>query len=364
MVKNKISRKNFLKGFFLILCVALIFMIVFFAGKGGNKKSKNIELLGAGATFPYPLYSKMFDEYYKIYGVKVNYQAIGSGGGIRQLLSKTVDFGGTDAFMTDKKLSEADGKILHIPTCLGAIVITYNLPGSPKLRFTGEIVADIFLGKIKKWNDEKIKRLNTDVDLPDLDIIVAHRSDGSGTTFNFSNYLSKVSSEWKDKVGFGKSLNWPVGVGGKGNPGVAGIVKQTEGAIGYVEIAYAIQNNLAYAKIKNKSGYFIEPTLESVSAAANIDMPEDTRIIITDTDAENGYPISTFTWLIFYKEQNYNGRSLNQAKELLSLLWWIIHEGQKYNETLYYGKLPLSAVKKAEKILESVTYNGKKIEFK
>jgi len=364
MSKKGVSKKRCLKTIFLILSLILIFMVVFFAGKGDNKKSKNIELLGAGATFPYPLYSKMFDEYYKIYGIKVNYQAIGSGGGIRQLLSKTVDFGGTDAYMTDEKINEANGQILHIPTCLGAIVVIYNLPGSPKLRLTGEIVADIFLGKIKKWNDEKIRNLNSNIDLPDLDIIVAHRSDGSGTTFNFSNYLSKVSLEWKEKVGFGKSLNWPVGVGGKGNPGVAGIVKQTEGAIGYVEIAYAIQNNLAYAKIKNKKGYFIEPTLESVSAAANIDIPEDTRIIITDTDSEEGYPISTFTWIIFYKEQNYNGRSLNQARELLTLLWWMIHEGQKYNETLYYGKLPLSAVKKAEKILESVTYNGKKIKFK
>lgn len=354
--------------FIMFLTTFMALTTIFSAFTGGQVEAKrassNVELLGAGATFPYPLYSKMFNEYNKLLGVKVNYQAIGSGGGIRQLLSKTVDFGGTDAFMSDKELAKSDGQILHIPTCLGAVVITYNLPGSPKLKLTSEIIVDAFLGKIQKWNDMRIKALNPGVNLPDLKINIVHRSDGSGTTFIFSDYLSKVSKVWDSRIGRGKALNWPVGVGGKGNPGVAGLVKQTNGAMGYVELIYALQNKMPYALIKNKSGNFIEPSLGTVSLAANISIPADTRVSITNTDAAKGYPISSFTWIIFYKEQNYNNRSLTQAKELLSLLWWIEHDGQKYNETLEYARLPEAAVKKAETILNSVVYNGKKIDFK
>ncbi len=327
----------------------------------GKKSSSSVELMGAGATFPYPLYSKMFDEYYKENGAKVNYQAIGSGGGIRQLLNKVVDFGGTDAFLSDEELAKAPAKILHIPTCLGAVVVTYNISGNPTLKLTPDVIADIFLGKINKWNDKRIKSLNPNVKLPNANITVVHRSDGSGTTFIFSDYLSKVNSEWSKKVGRGTSLNWPVGLGGKGNPGVAGLVTQSPNSIGYVELIYALQNNMPYASIKNKKGNFVMPTLKSVSLAANIDLSDDTRVSITDTDSKDGYPISSFTWIIFYQEQNYNSRNLTQAKALMELLDWMIHNGQSYNEELQYSPLPKAAVKKAEKILKSVTYNGKKI---
>ncbi len=336
------------------------------AEKKGNKtnSARSVgELLGAGATFPYPFYSKMFNEYFSETGVKVNYQAIGSGGGIRQLLSKTVDFGGTDAFMSDSDLAKAEGTILHIPTCLGAVTVTYNLPGVEPLNFTPEIIAGIFLGEIVKWNDVRIRKENREVKLPDQKIVVVHRSDGSGTTFIFSDYLSKVSTKWKDKVGRGKSLNWPVGLGGKGNPGVAGLVKQTPGAVGYVELVYALQNSMPVGNIKNKSGNYIKPSIESVSKAAKVELPDDTRISITNTDAPAGYPISGFTWLIFYKEQKYGGRSEERARELLRLLWWVEHDGQDYAEPLHYAPLPEKAVKKAEVIIKSVTYNGKPLSF-
>ena len=315
-------------------------------------------LTGAGATFPYPLYDKWFNIYHHVTGVKINYQAIGSGGGIRQLLSKVVDFGGTDAFMSDEELQKASGEIFHIPTCLGAVTVTYNIPGNPELRLTGRLIADIFMGKITKWSDPKIAGLNKGVKLPDMNIVAVHRSDGSGTTFIFSDYLSKVSPEWKEKVGRGKSLNWPTGLGAKGNAGVAGMVKQIKGSIGYVELIYAKQNNMPVALIKNKAGNFVKPSLESVSAAADVDLPADTRVSITNTDSPNGYPISSFTWIIFYKEQSYNNRSKARAEALARLLWWMVHEGQRYNEDLLYARLPSKAVEKAEAIIKSMIYKG------
>ncbi len=348
------------KKIFIFLSEAIVALLLF-SNCGKQKANNSRELLGAGATFPYPLYSKMFSEYYTEKGIKVNYQAIGSGGGIRQLLNKVVDFGGTDAFLSKEDLEKSKNSILHIPTCLGAVVISYNLPDNPQLKLTSEVLVDIYLGKIKKWSNEKIRKLNPDIKLPDKKITVIHRSDGSGTTFIFSDYLCKVSSEWKSKIGKGKSLNWPIGLGGKGNPGVAGLIKQIPYSIGYVELIYAIQNNMAYALIKNKKGAFIKPSLKSVSAAAQVNIPDDTRVSLTDTDASNGYPISSFTWIIFYKEQHYNNRSYERAQRTVNLLWWMIHEGQKYNEKLKYSKLPDKAVKKAEKILKSVTYDGKPI---
>lgn len=316
-------------------------------------------LLGAGATFPYPLYSKMFDVYHKEYGVRVNYQAIGSGGGIRQLLSKTVDFGASDAFMSDKELKKSPYQILHIPMCLGAVVVTYNLPGSPEIRLTPEIIADIFLGKINRWDDFRIKKVNPGLQLPGMKIIVAHRSDGSGTTFIFTDYLSKVSKEWQEKVGRGKSVSWPVGLGGKGNPGVAGLVKQIPGSVGYVELVYALQSNMPAAIVKNKKGNFIKASIKSTSLAANVELPPDTRVSLTDTESEFGYPISGFTWILVYKEQNYDSRSKGKAKTLVNLLWWMTHQGQKYTEGLGYAPLPDEAVKKAEKIIKSITYKGR-----
>jgi phosphate transport system substrate-binding protein len=339
--------------FIIILAMLLVY--------GDKGLAKETELIGAGATFPYPLYSKMFDVYYNENRVKVNYQAIGSGGGIRQLINKTVDFGGSDAMMSEKDLTEASVPVLHIPTCAGAVVLTYKLTGDPKIRFTPEIVADIFLGKIKKWNDGRISTINPGLKLPDENITVVHRSDGSGTTFIFSDYLSKVSPEWKEKVGSGTSLNWPVGLGGKGNPGVAGLVQQIPGSIGYVELIYALQNKMPYGTVKNKKGSFVDPSIASTSLAANTELPDDMKVSLTDTDAQDGYPISGFTWILVYKEQNYGDKSEEKAKELVKLLWWMTHGGQKYADPLHYAPLSKKAVEKTEKLIKSVTYNGKPI---
>ena len=314
------------------------------------------DLLGAGATFPYPLYSKIFDVYNKKTGVRINYQSIGSGGGVRQIFSKTVDFGASDAFLDNDELKKAPAEIVHIPTCLGAVTVSYNLFGNPQLKLTPDVLADIFLGKTSKWNDPKIEKINSGVKLPAVKIVVVHRSDGSGTTSIFSDYLSKVSPEWKTKVGAGKSLNWPSGLGAKGNEGVSGMIKQIPGAIGYIELAYAEHNNMKMAEIQNKKGNFISPSLESTSLAANGEIPDDTRISLTDTDAQLGYPISGFTWILLYKNQNYAGRSNERAGNLVNLLWWMIHEGQEYTKPLDYAPLPLPAIKKAEKIISSIKY--------
>lgn len=319
------------------------------------------QLLGAGSTFAYPIYTKMFQVYNKEKGIQVNYQGIGSGGGIRQLESKIIDFGGSDAPLSDADEQKAPAFIVHIPTCLGAVTISYNLPGSPQLRFDSAVLADIYLGKIKKWNDPRIKALNKNVKLPSLPITVVHRSDGSGTTYIFSDYLTKVSKDWASKIGTGKSLDWPVGLGGKGNPGVAGIIKQTPGGLGYVELIYALQNNMPVAELKNKSGNYITPTLESTSLAANVKIPADARVSLTNTDAAKGYPIAGFTWVLLYQQQKYNGRSENRAKELVNLVWWMIHDGQQYAKPLNYAPLPEAAQKVADNILESVKYGDQPI---
>jgi phosphate transport system substrate-binding protein len=319
------------------------------------------ELVGAGATFPYPLYSKMFDVYSKEYGVKVNYQAIGSGGGIRQLLNKTVDFGGSDAVMSAEDEKTAGAAALHVPIVTGAVVLVYNVVGNPEIKFSPDVIADIFLGKIKKWSDPRILSLNAGVKLPDTDISVVHRSDGSGTTFIFADYLSNVSKEWKEKVGTGPSLNWPVGLGGKGNPGVAGLVKQVPGSVGYVELIYALQNKMAFGTVQNKSGKWIKPTLAATSAAANITLPDNMKVSLVNTAAAEGYPIAGFTWVLLYKEQGYGDRTEARVKELVKLVWWMTHEGQKYAEPMEYAPLSKAAVDKAEKLIKSVTYKGKAV---
>jgi phosphate transport system substrate-binding protein len=319
-------------------------------------------LLGAGSTFIYPLFSKMFSDYNTKTGIQVNYQSIGSGGGILQLTNKTVDFGASDGPLNDEQTTKIGVPVLHIPQASGAVVVTYNLPGdNNNISLTPDIIADIFLGKIKMWNDARIISINKGVNIPGLPILVAHRSDGSGTTNIFTNYLSKVSPEWKSKVGSGGAVNWPTGLGGKGNEGVSGLVKQTPGAIGYVELIYALQNKMDYAKVQNKKGKFIVPSLASVTAAGNVTLPDDSKIFITDTDAPDGYPISGFTWVIIYKEQNYNSRSNDRATKLLKLLWWNIHEGQAFAAPLNYAPLSKEALKVAEKILKSATYGGKTI---
>jgi phosphate transport system substrate-binding protein len=316
------------------------------------------ELVGAGATFPFPLYSKMFDVYGKEYGVKVNYQAIGSGGGIQQLKSKTVDFGASDAFLSDEDLKAAPAPILHIPIVAGAVVVTYNLPDSPVVRFTPDVVADIFLGKITRWDDPRLSEANPSAKLPKLPISVVHRSDGSGTTSVFTDYLSKVSEDWKQKVGKGTSVSWPAGVGGKGNPGVAGLVKQLPGSIGYVELIYALQNSLPFSAIRNKAGKYIKPSLAATTAACAVAIPEDTRVSLTDTEAPDGYPIAGFTWLLVYREQSYDNRTQGRVDALVKMLWWMTHQGQKYAEPLQYSTLPAPAVQKAERLIRSITFNG------
>ena len=345
--------------------VPLIIMgVVVCSWSEGVKKIEKVidggkEILGAGATFPYPFYSKLFDEYNKKTSIKVNYQSIGSGGGIKQLQAKTVDFGASDAPMGDDELKASPGPIVHIPTCLGADVITYNLPNINGLKFTSDIVADIFLGKLTKWNDARIKAANPGVNLPDLAISVIHRSDGSGTTYIFSDYLSKVSTVWNTKPGKGKSLDWPVGLGAKGNEGVSGMIKQTPGSIGYVELIYALENKMEIGKLKNKSGNFIDASIKSVSAAGNVKLPADARVSITNTDVADGYPISSFTYLLVYKTQNYDTRTEVQAKATMDLIWWVIHDGQKFSAALNYAPLPDAALKAAEANVKSVTFNSK-----
>ena len=319
------------------------------------------ELIGAGATFPYPLYSKMFDAYHTEKGVQVNYQSIGSGGGIKQLQNKTVDFGASDAPLSDDEMKGMPAPVIHIPTCLGAVMITYNLDGNPTLKLTPDVIADIFLGKITKWNDNRLTSLNPSAKLPDLAISVVHRSDGSGTTYVFSDYLSKVSSEWNTKPGKGKALDWPVGVGAKGNEGVGGMVKQIPGSIGYVELAYVMQNKIPAALVKNKSGNFIEATLKSISSSAAVKLPEDLRVSLTNTDAKDGYPITSFTYILLYENQKYDDRTEAKAKGTVQLINWMITTGQKFAAPLIYASLPKEAAESAKKRLQLVKFNGKSL---
>ncbi|SLM17497.1 phosphate transporter subunit; periplasmic-binding component of ABC superfamily [uncultured spirochete] len=343
MKRNAVSRK-------------LVLLALFVVGLTGVLGAQS--LLGSGASFPAPAYTKMFDEYYKATGVKVNYQSIGSSGGLKNIQDRVVDFGGSDSFIKDADFSKYPAQVVHIPTVIGAVVVTYNLPGNPKLRLTGDVVADIYLGKITKWNDKAVAELNPNVKLPNLAIMPVYRSDGSGTTFNFTAYLSAVSAEWKSKVGNANSVSWPAGQGAAQNAGVAGVVKQTQGSVGYVELAYANQNSMAVAAIKNSSGMWVDPSLESISAAAAGAFPADTRILLVNTDAKEGYPISALTWIIVYREQNYGNRSREQADQLAKLLWWMIHDGQKYVTSLDYATLPAPALKAAEAIIKSITYDG------
>jgi phosphate transport system substrate-binding protein len=316
------------------------------------------ELTGAGATFPYPLYSKMFDEYNKACGVKVNYQSIGSGGGIQQLKEQTVDFGASDGIMDEKQRAEAKGgAVLHIPTVAGAEAIVINLPGIQRsqLKLTPDVLADIYLKKITNWNDKRIQAINSGLKLPDTTIAVVHRSDGSGTTFIFTNYLSKVSPEWKDKVGFATSVNWPGDVGGKGNEGVANSVKQIPGAIGYVELAYANQNKMVWAQLQNKAKKYLDPSLEGAAAAADVaNLPDNMEVMITDSSNPNAYPISGFTWLLVYENQT----DVAKGDAVAQLTWWMLHEGQQYALPLEYAPLKGAAIKKAEALVKKIKVNG------
>lgn len=299
--------------------------------------SAQMTINGAGATFPYPIYSKWFDAYAKVDpSVRFNYQSIGSGGGQKQILAQTVDFGASDGPMSDENLAKAPGKLLHIPTVAGADVVTYNLPGNPTLKFDAETIANIFLGKIKKWNDPKLAAHNPGVSLPDQEMVVVHRSDGSGTTYIFTDYLSKVSPEWKSKVGNNTSVNWPTGIGGKGNEGVSGQVKQTPGAVGYVELIYAIQNKMPYGDLKNAEGNYVKASLESVTAAmSTAQIPDDFRFSMTNAPGKDSYPIAGTTWLLVYAQQ----KEPVKGRKLVEFLKWAAKDGEQMAKDLDYAPL-------------------------
>ncbi len=317
----------------VLLCIAVLVSCAFAQTK----------LNGAGATFPYPMYAKWFNEYHKEHpDIEINYQSIGSGGGIRQVQAGTVDFGASDGPMTDQQIAESKVKVLHVPTVLGADVPAYNIPGvSAELKFTPEVLAGIFLGKITKWNDKAITSINPGVNFPDQTITVVHRSDGSGTTYVWTDYLSKISPEWKSTVGTGTSVKWPVGIGGKGNEGVAGNIRQLPGSLGYIELIYAVQNKILYGVVKNSSGQFIKADLASITAAAaGVKMPPDFRVSITNSPSKTAYPISSFTWLLIPT----NPTDANKGKILKEFLFWMLDKGQTMTEALSYAPLPKSVV--------------------
>jgi len=339
--------KNFRKS-----VLALIALATFTAAASAQAE---ILINGAGATFPYPLYSKWFSEYAKIdRSVKFNYQSIGSGGGIKQVIAQTVDFGASDKFLSDKELAAAPGKLLHIPTVMGAVVVTYNVPGVGKgLKLSPEVLSQIYLGKITKWNAPQIAKDNAGLRLPNKPIIVVHRSDGSGTTSIFTDYLSAVSPEWAKRVGMGASVRWPVGLGGKGNEGVAGQIKTTPHTIGYVELAYAFENKLPFAFLKNSAGTFVEPSIASTSAAAagaTKSMPADYRVSLVNQPGKNSYPIVGFTWLLVYQNQ----KDKVKGKKLVEFLNWELKQGQKMAAKMLYAPLPANVAKMVEKTIQTI----------
>jgi phosphate transport system substrate-binding protein len=349
----------------VVVAITVLSVLGCSPGENGDssaaRSSGSVDLTGAGATFPQPIYSKWFSDYARVKDVRINYQSIGSGGGVRQLLEGTVDFGATDGPMSDEELSRSTrGEILHIPTIIGAVVIAYNLESvSQPLQLTGDLIADIFMGRITKWNDARIASLQPSVTLPDQDIIVVHRSDGSGTTYVFTDYLAKVSSNWANGPGRGKEVQWPVGLGGKGNEGVAGQVKQTPGSLGYVELAYATQNNLQFASVRNQAGNFVAPTIESISAAAAgamqlVGSDTDFRVSIADAAGPASYPISSFTWIIFYKNQP----DADKGRKLVDFLRWAITEGQQAAAPLDYAPLPDDVVQAIGNRLDTVQIGG------
>jgi phosphate transport system substrate-binding protein len=331
------------------MLLAIIFILTLAVGTAFAETQLN----AAGATFPYPMYSKWFNEYHKQHPeVQINYQSIGSGGGIRQVLAGTVDFGASDGPMTDEQLGQAKTKILHIPTVLGAVVPAYNVPGvKQEIKFTPDVLANIFLGKISNWNDPAIAKANPGVNLPSQSIIVVHRSDGSGTTYIFTDYLSKVSNDWKSSVGKGTSVKWPVGLGGKGNEGVAGMVRQMDGSIGYVELIYAMQNNISYGSVKNAAGDFVKASLDSTTAAAAAavkNMPADFRVSITNAPGKGVYPIASFTWLLVPQQFKEGGKA-NIMKDFLT---WMLDKGEPMTQPLSYAPLPKEV---ADKVRATIT---------
>lgn len=348
-----------MKKLFLFLLFPILLQSCYNNSATGGSSSRST-ISGAGATFPYPYYNIVFRDFMRANEDKtVNYGAIGSGGGIRSLRDHSVDFGASDAFLNEKEIESMNAEVIHIAACMGGVVMAYTLEGIDSLRLTGQLISDIYLGKIKKWNDPLIKGENPDINLPDLEITPVYRSDGSGTTFNFSEYLSAISPEWKSIMGMGKSLKWPAGIAAKGNPGVAGIVQQTEGAIGYIGSEYALTLRLPTAKLKNRAGNYVDATLETISAAANVPLPDDMRATITDSDDPNAYPISLFTWVLVYKNQDYDNRSMEEAEDIVKLLNYVISpEGQKVAAQINYAPLSEQALEKNRKLIDQINYSG------
>ena len=343
------------------MTLAIALAVVSCGGGAANGARKAQELSGAGATFPLPFYNVVFEQFAQVNGDAVAYGGIGSGGGVRNLRDKIVDFAGSDAFLSEKEMADMPS-VIHVPTCMGAVVLAYNLEGVNELNLSGEVIANIFAGEIKMWNDARIAALNPGVALPAEAIIPVFRSDGSGTTFVFTDYLTKVSPMWKEKFGAGKSVNFPSGQAAKGNPGVAGVIKQTKNAIGYVGSEYAFAQKIPYATLQNQRGEFVAPTAASISAAASGTIPADTRCSITNADAAGAYPISTFTWMIIYKEQNYSNRSKDQAIATLDLLQYILSdEAQNITSEVHYAPLPAKAKELSIANLKTVTYDGETI---
>lgn len=324
---------------------------------GEDGRGAGVSLIGAGATFPYPLYSKWMAEYNKLHPeVRINYQSIGSGGGIRQMIAGTVDFGASDAALTASERAKAPAPLVQVPTTLGAVVVVYHLPGVDRLRLSGEVLAGIYLGEIRKWNDARIAADNPGLTLPERDIAVVHRSDGSGTTAIFTEYLGAVSSPWQKRVGVGKSVRWPVGLGAKGNEGVTGQVKTTPGAIGYTELAYAKQNQLPMAAVRNRAGEYVKPELSAVTKAAEgIELSEDLTASLVEAAGSGAYPIAAYTYLLVYQE----AQEPRKGEALVRFLWWAIHDGQKYAADLDYAPLPATVTQRIETRLRGLTYQGR-----
>ena len=340
-------KKTWVKTLSSVACATLLV-----AGVAAQKK---MQINGAGATFPYPIYSKWFSEYNKLHpDVEINYQSIGSGGGVRQVTNQTVFFGATDGPMTNDQLLAAPSKILHFPTVLGGVVPVYNIPGvNAELKFTGQVLADIYLGKITKWNDPAIVKLNGGTNLPGTDITVVHRSEASGTSYIWCDYLAKMSEEWKKKVGIATAVNWPAGVGGKGNEGVSGLITQTPGSIGYVELIYALQNKINFGSVQNMAGQFVKASTQSVTAAAQQGasaMPADFRVSITNAPGTGVYPISSFTWLLLYE----NPKDKAQSKTMVDFVKWALGDGQKFCTELGYAPLPSNVVQMEMAVLARI----------
>lgn len=348
-----------MKKVFILLIIMAVAVSCNNTGSGKASKGKQLTITAAGATFPQPFYNLAFKKYAERNGVTINYGGIGSGGGIKSLRDRVIDFGATDAYLSDAEMAGMPGDVVHVPTCIGAVVIAYNLAGVTGLKLTPQLIEGIFLGEITKWNDQRVTEINQGLTLPDMNITVVYRSDGSGTTYIFSDYLTKAGTKWGEKIGTGKSLNWPAGIGAKGNPGVAGTISQSVGTIGYIGYEYAIAQKIPSALIANSSGNFIVPELSSFTAAADTDIPSDTRVMITNSPNATAYPITSFTWVILYRELSYGNQSAEKAEAAVNAINWLIDvDAQNIATSVNYAPLPAKVRELAKNRLMEVTYKG------